>query len=1008
MAANDASESDEGGPGLVMTGKGAVTAAAAATANARAAGGGSAEGGGARSAARGADGARGGGPSRKSSKGSGQSRGGAGAGGAKDASSRGKRKDKSAVAALANSYVSSSASPKGPFCTASGQPLHPLSGERRWRPGQQCDAEAESEGLLISSPAQPEPCLPGRQGLVQMMALEDRQRAAGRAQGVSRARCVYDAPATAWNGPPSRAAPPLPYAVSSAMSASWDAATAVQDRTIADAREAAAERRSGGGGSGGGGGGGGGGGSEANTMRHSLSFDSDFESGNLLRAVQVGPTEYDLVLRTDVHTTSYTQWFYFAVSNTHMGMGGDGGGGGGGGGGEPVSGRSRRYRFNIVNLAKPDSLFNQGMRPVMYSCKDAAQQQRGWVRCGTDICYYQNCNPKAGASRASDTYYTLTFHVSFPHGADTFLLAHTYPYTTADNRRHVAALLREPASAQWVRRSTLCASLAGNECDLLTITDWGEGKGAQGGGGGGSAAGEGKGGGGGGKGAGKGSGDAEGDRGSGQYVDVDSRRAIVVTGRVHPGECQASWMMRGLIDFLVGDSRAAAILRSTFVFKIVPMLNLDGVMLGNNRCSLAGVDLNRSWKKPTRAEHPTIWSAKAMIRETHAKRGVALYCDMHGHSRKKNVFMYGCDDRKRPRPAVRVFPKLLSWTAHGRHCFSFQDCAFAVRKGRECTARVVVAREIGIANTYTLEATYCGPDFGPFCDTHLCLRQLMELGRAVCEAVLDYYVPDPAQRDELHAIAMREIASRPAEQAAAANSSGGRGGGGGGGAGAQQGEDVDSGGGEEDDDVADVADSAGAEPRSSGTALPAAAAGAGAVAAKYRTEVRAAMAADAGAGSNAAASGGTGDGTMAIARQARGAFAAAMQAAGAPTQVSSSSGSASSRRRKAKPSEGGGALVKAGGVSVANARWAKKGGSHTKGAAAAMRADRRQQEDRMRSTTGGASTRFPGVGRPVAGDAGAWDRVASVGGKPSSSSSSSSRRSARRTVKSAPRAGGRL
>ena len=276
-----------------------------------------------------------------------------------------------------------------------------------------------------------------------------------------------------------------------------------------------------------------------------------------------------------------------------------------------------------------------------------------------------------------------------------------------------------------------------------------------------------------------------------------------------------------------------------------------------------------------------------MIRETHAKRGVALYCDMHGHSRKKNVFMYGCDDRKRPRPAVRVFPKLLSWTAHGRHCFSFQDCAFAVRKGRECTARVVVAREIGIANTYTLEATYCGPDFGPFCDTHLCLRQLMELGRAVCEAVLDYYVPDPAQRDELHAIAMREIASRPAEQAAAANSSGGRGGGGGGGAGAQQGEDVDSGGGEEDDD--DVADSAGAEPRSSGTALPVAAAGAGAVAAKYRTEVRAAMAADAGAGSNAAASGGTGDGTMAIARQARGAFAAAMQAAGAPTQVSSSS-----------------------------------------------------------------------------------------------------------------------
>ena len=28
------------------------------------------------------------------------------------------------------------------------------------------------------------------------------------------------------------------------------------------------------------------------------------------------------------------------------------------------------------------------------------------------------------------------------------------------------------------------------------------------------------------------------------------------------------------------------------------MINVDGVILGNYRCSLAGVDLNRKWKKP--------------------------------------------------------------------------------------------------------------------------------------------------------------------------------------------------------------------------------------------------------------------------------------------------------------------------------------------------------------------------------------------------------------------------
>jgi hypothetical protein len=41
---------------------------------------------------------------------------------------------------------------------------------------------------------------------------------------------------------------------------------------------------------------------------------------------------------------------------------------------------------------------------------------------------------------------------------------------------------------------------------------------------------------------------------------------------------------------------------------------------------------------------------------------VFMYVDLHGHSRKQNVFMYGCDaDKRKPRPAVRVFPKLLSW-----------------------------------------------------------------------------------------------------------------------------------------------------------------------------------------------------------------------------------------------------------------------------------------------------------------------------------------------------------
>ena len=64
------------------------------------------------------------------------------------------------------------------------------------------------------------------------------------------------------------------------------------------------------------------------------------------------------------------------------------------------------------------------------------------------------------------------------------------------------------------------------------------------------------------------------------------RRAIVVTGRVHPGETPASWIAKGFIDFITSNAPAARLLRRMFVFKIIPMINPDGVFYGNNRCSL--------------------------------------------------------------------------------------------------------------------------------------------------------------------------------------------------------------------------------------------------------------------------------------------------------------------------------------------------------------------------------------------------------------------------------------
>jgi len=165
-------------------------------------------------------------------------------------------------------------------------------------------------------------------------------------------------------------------------------------------------------------------------FEHSLTFDSEFESGNLLRAVQKGDYEYDLCLRSDLHTPGHTQWFYFAVSNTHnpacVAAAKDKG--------VPVA--PVKVRFNIVNLTKPDSLFNQGMKPVVYSCNSASSKGQSWIRSGSRISYFGNTftrNNSAGEGVAC--YFTLTFTLEFKTIPQIRVLLHTVYHTRTQTTR---------------------------------------------------------------------------------------------------------------------------------------------------------------------------------------------------------------------------------------------------------------------------------------------------------------------------------------------------------------------------------------------------------------------------------------------------------------------------------------------------------------------------------------------------------------------------------------------
>ena len=86
---------------------------------------------------------------------------------------------------------------------------------------------------------------------------------------------------------------------------------------------------------------------------------------------------------------------------------------------------------------------------------------------------------------------------------------------------------------------------------------------------------------------------------------------------------------------MLGKTRQAELLRKNYVFKIVPMVNPDGVIFGNYRTNLMGYDLNRKWDVYDKDQaFPEVTCIKQLISELNKERRVRAIIDLHGHSKK--------------------------------------------------------------------------------------------------------------------------------------------------------------------------------------------------------------------------------------------------------------------------------------------------------------------------------------------------------------------------------------
>ncbi len=91
-------------------------------------------------------------------------------------------------------------------------------------------------------------------------------------------------------------------------------------------------------------------------------------------------------------------------------------------------------------------------------------------------------------------------------------------------------------------------------------------------------------------------------------VDDKNKKRIWIQSRTHPSETGSSFVLEGLIDYLLTDCNSCCkkVDLGKLIFNIIPIVNVDGVVEGNARLAPTGVDLERQWLRKSGSDNKSL------------------------------------------------------------------------------------------------------------------------------------------------------------------------------------------------------------------------------------------------------------------------------------------------------------------------------------------------------------------------------------------------------------------
>ena len=196
---------------------------------------------------------------------------------------------------------------------------------------------------------------------------------------------------------------------------------------------------------------------------------------------------------------------------------------------------------------------------------------------------------------------------------------------------------------------------------------------------------------------------------------MHDKHIIFITARVHPGETPGTLTFNGILKLLVdNDNQMSKILLDNFIFKLIPIINVDGVSNGHFRLNMEGYNLNRCYLGPSPKITPENYAITKLFYFYSSNFKVRYYFDLHADMNTRGVYTFG--------NALKVFEEhvenVLFSFIFKINCshVDFSHCIFTQKSmgskakndlaGKEATSRVQFYQKTGLIHTYTVESTY--------------------------------------------------------------------------------------------------------------------------------------------------------------------------------------------------------------------------------------------------------------------------------------------------------------